>query len=677
MKHSVIRYILALALLLGVLRSAPAQNTTFTYQGRVLDNGTSFTGVGQFKFAMVTSTNANQTAAATANISGTFVTTYTVPFGGNGYVSPPAVTIFGGGGSGATAHATISGGIVTAVTADNPGSGYTSAPGVLLAPPPPNITYTTYWSNDGTSSEGSQPAAAVSVTVTGGLFTVVLGNNTVPNMAVIDAALFLQPNLQLRIWFNDGVNGFAALDPAQNLTTAPYAVVAEKLAGGFTVQNNTNGAPNVIGGAAANFVSPGVIGATIGGGGAIYYNRFWPDPGTNSVSSDFGTIAGGYGNSIKTNSIYSAVGGGYENLVFDNSFYCTIGGGGGNNIFPITSGAISGATVGGGSDNSVRGDYATVPGGFYNIAAGKFSFTAGTRARAQHDGSFVWADSTGWPVGPDFTSTAPNQFLIRAAGGVGIGTASPSNPLSVSGNADFSNVGIGIATPGTKLTIAHEATYSFPNPGQSAKGAINIRATTSNRDTGITFSGPGADNAQAGIYVHQDNAAGTTMHLATTDNYANGPQVRMTLLNNGNVGIGTTTPSQKFHVIGNIAASGTVTANGVLLTSDRNAKENLTPLDSQAILAKVAALPITEWNYKNDERDVHHIGPMAQDFQAAFGLNGMDDKHISVVDEGGVALAAIQGLNQILKETRAENAALKCRLEKLETLLQKTNQQTK
>jgi len=42
-----------------------------------------------------------------------------------------------------------------------------------------------------------------------------------------------------------------------------------------------------------------------------------------------------------------------------------------------------------------------------------------------------------------------------------------------------------------------------------------------------------------------------------------------------------------------------------------------------------------------------------------------------------VALAAIQGLNQILKETRAENAALKCRLEKLETLLQKTNQQTK
>jgi regulator of replication initiation timing len=71
---------------------------------------------------------------------------------------------------------------------------------------------------------------------------------------------------------------------------------------------------------------------------------------------------------------------------------------------------------------------------------------------------------------------------------------------------------------------------------------------------------------------------------------------------------------------------------------------------------------------------------MAQDFQAAFGLDGADDKHISVVDEGGVALAAIQGLNQKLEETRADNAALRAdnadlraRLEKLERLLQPSN----
>jgi hypothetical protein len=50
---------------------------------------------------------------------------------------------------------------------------------------------------------------------------------------------------------------------------------------------------------------------------------------------------------------------------------------------------------------------------------------------------------------------------------------------------------------------------------------------------------------------------------------------------------------------------------------------------------------------------------MAQDFHAAFGLNGADDKHISVVDEGGVALAAIQGLNQKLDEKAAEIQTLK------------------
>jgi hypothetical protein len=118
------------------------------------------------------------------------------------------------------------------------------------------------------------------------------------------------------------------------------------------------------------------------------------------------------------------------------------------------------------------------------------------------------------------------------------------------------------------------------------------------------------------------------------------------------------------------------------LTSDRNAKENFTAVNAREVLAKVAALPVTEWNYKTDRKDVQHLGPMAQDFQAAFGLDGADDKHISVVDEGGVALAAIQGLNQKVEEQRAELeqketevTELKQRLEALEKIVlnQKSN----
>ena len=203
-----------------------AQNTTFTYQGRVTVNGTGFTGAGQFKFALVTSTEASATATARANRSGTFVTSYTVLLPGNGYVSAPNVTISGGGGSGATATATVSGGMVTAINPVNAGSGYTSDPTVTIAPPPSSLSYVTYWSNDGTSVNGSEPAAAVSAPVANGLFTVALGDTSLANMAALDAAQFTRSGLQLRLWFNDGVNGFAALNPAQNLTEAPKAAFA-------------------------------------------------------------------------------------------------------------------------------------------------------------------------------------------------------------------------------------------------------------------------------------------------------------------------------------------------------------------------------------------------------------------------------------------------------------------
>jgi type VI secretion system secreted protein VgrG len=111
-----------------------------------------------------------------------------------------------------------------------------------------------------------------------------------------------------------------------------------------------------------------------------------------------------------------------------------------------------------------------------------------------------------------------------------------------------------------------------------------------------------------------------------------------------------------------------ITAGGVLLKSDRNSKENLTALDPQATLAKVSALPVTQWSYKSDPADTKHIGPMAQDFHAAFGLNGGDDTHISVIDEGGVALAAIQGLNQKLTEKEAEIKSLQEKADKVDAL---------
>jgi hypothetical protein len=93
--------------------------------------------------------------------------------------------------------------------------------------------------------------------------------------------------------------------------------------------------------------------------------------------------------------------------------------------------------------------------------------------------------------------------------------------------------------------------------------------------------------------------------------------------------------------------AGDVSAKTFTTTSDRAAKEHFAPVDTQAVLTRVTELPISRWNFKADPAT--HLGPMAQDFHAAFGI-GADDRHIATVDEEGVALAAIQGLNQKLEE---------------------------
>lgn len=226
MKTKLVRLTCLLTALVAQAPVARSQATSFTYQGRVMDNGTNFTGTGQFKFALVTSTNISSTATATANLTGQFVTSYAITFGGSGYTTAPTVAVSGGGGSGAVGSATVSGGVVTGITPTAAGSGYTSVPNVTLSAPQGTLSLTTYWSNDGTSTAGSEPSSAVAVSVANGLFTVLLGDAGLPNMSAIDASVFDQPNLQLRIWFNNGVNGFAALSPLQALTPTPYAIAA-------------------------------------------------------------------------------------------------------------------------------------------------------------------------------------------------------------------------------------------------------------------------------------------------------------------------------------------------------------------------------------------------------------------------------------------------------------------
>ena len=166
-----------------------------------------------------------------------------------------------------------------------------------------------------------------------------------------------------------------------------------------------------ISGGQLNTIGPAASAAVIGGGDG------------NQVATVSGTVAGGTLNTIETNSVYATIGGGGGNRIRTNSNSSTISGGYSNlvlgSLSTIAGGyqnsiANEGATVGGGSLNTANGFYGTVPGGALNAATAAYTFAGGYRAKAIHQGAFVWADTQL----TDFASTALNQVNFRCAGGV-------------------------------------------------------------------------------------------------------------------------------------------------------------------------------------------------------------------------------------------------------------------
>jgi hypothetical protein len=209
--------------------------------------------------------------------------------------------------------------------------------------------------------------------------------------------------------------------------------------------------PNVVGGHAVNSVSNGAQGAAIAGGGAQDVNGSIPNRvtdhlgaiggGLNNLAGDgnadpdsatFTTIAGGYTNNAAAQG--AAIGGGEFNSATANQ--STVAGGNNN----VASARYS--SVGGGEFNVARGLAATVPGGESNTAGGDYSLAAGRSARVRQpsetgdangdEGTFAWADAGG----ANFMSTGPNQFLVRAGGGVGINTNAPQGDLQLGSATD-------------------------------------------------------------------------------------------------------------------------------------------------------------------------------------------------------------------------------------------------
>lgn len=426
-----------------------------SYQGRVQVQGSNFTGAGQFKLVLVDGgVNTNETATARAYVSAAGqVTNIVVVEAGSGYTTVPSVRITDllGGGRGASARASIANGRVTGIQVTAGGSGYNPSrpPVVRLDAPPVALVYTTCWSHDGSSVEGSEPTSSVSVSVEDGLFMVRLGDTTVANMQTLPGETFTNANLHLRIWFSDGVNGFVRLLPDQRLTTAPYAFFAGQAAslpGGlnqtFTGSVSFDppaGPPFTVASTSlvANLnadlldgLSAGAFWQVNGNAGTVAGANFLGTTdnqplelksyGRTGLHLEYASRTYSSGN-IPTGSdrAMNIVGGYASNSVSDDVIGATIGGGGyffNNNLGTDVShpNRVTGdfGTVGGGYDN-VAGPGGTVPGGHDNNATGEGSLAAGRNTTAGFAGSFVWGDGT-----TSTTSGGSNRFVVRATGGL-------------------------------------------------------------------------------------------------------------------------------------------------------------------------------------------------------------------------------------------------------------------
>lgn len=288
-----------------------------------------------------------------------------------------------------------------------------------------------------------------------------------------------------------------------------------------------------------------------------------------------------------------------------------IGGFGGNGSVPgnsVASGVV-GATIAGGGGwyagmgisvaNAVTDNWGTVGGGAAN-SSGLFATVAG-----------------GW------TNTASEQDATVAGGA---NNTASGNSATVAGGGVNTASGILATVAGGSINTASGRYATVPGGNSNVAGGNSSFA-----------AGSYAQALRDGSFVWGDSTGAVVSDTATNQFVARA---------SGGFMFYTAADLSTGAIL--IPGSGSWSS-----LSDRNVKANFSVVDGHALLARLMALPVSTWSYKTQPDSIRHMGPMAQDFRAAFGL-GEDDKHISTVDAEGVALAAIQALYQTVTELKRD-----------------------
>jgi len=472
---------------------------------------------------------------------------------------------------------------------------------------------------------------------------------------------------------------------------------------------NTMGATNsaMVGAANAN-IPAGVRNSFIGGGNfgtigagshlAVLISGF---SNTITPSSPRSVILGGLGNSISSPS--STITGGENNAIDSLSSNSVIAGGSGNRIFgPFTSvsggqGNIItnnsvGSVIGGGVSNTVTSPVLLDTNGVTNPAigtiAGGGSNTVTDFAGFVGGGAINRNDAFAGVIAGGLSNTIygfnpeAGVFTGGSLSFIGGGSQNVVTDYSaVIGGGSF-NVNGGFAAViggGDANTVR---TYDFTDPETLGGDFATISGGTENiaASYGIV---PGGYANEAGIdsFAAGNLAKATNLGSFVWSGYYELTET-VTTVSTNDYSFTVRAPGGARFISTTNTSFGSI-SNGVILQpggnswaalSDSNAKTAVKPVNARAILHKIAALPVSEWQYKG-QPDRHYIGPMAQDFHAAFGL-GYDDKTIATTDTDGVMYAAIQGLieelqdrDERIQKLETQNAALGSKLQAVEERL--------
>lgn len=282
--------------------------------------------------------------------------------------------------------------------------------------------------------------------------------------------------------------------------------------------------------------------------------------------------------------------------------------------------------------------------GTYAFAAGLFTTATGEASVALGNNGTATADRS---LSFNGTSTGVGAIALGSGAQAVNDDAVALGPSAISGGLASVVLGPSIARGNFAIAIGLQNSAS----GQFST-AIGKNARTNKRQGSMVLGDASASFSSDSVYATANNQM--TMRfvggyrLFTTQNLSSGVQIA--------------------------PGGGSWTS-----VSDRRKKENFRPLDAEQVLRKVAALPITEWNYKSQPASQRHVGPMAQDFYKAFQLDGVGaDTTINTVDIDGVNMVAIQALERRTARLQQENEQLRAQLrqkdEQLATQLQALNQ---